>query len=61
MPFHIDRVEAELDLLPGAAGEAPSAEAPARPGRDLALRERLRPLVLEIIRDELGRLQRRHG
>ncbi len=60
MPLHIDRVETEVDLTrstpPGAAGKS---RAPG--GSDEELREWLRPLVLEILEEELERLRRELG
>ncbi|MEJ7812809.1 MAG: hypothetical protein WKG32_20510 [Gemmatimonadaceae bacterium] len=60
MAMQIDLVKAEMDVLPdapaptggtSAAGSLPAAE----------LRALLRPLVLEILGEELDRLTRRYG
>ncbi len=67
MPLHISRVEAELDVMPssgGVAGRATSGEgrsASDLPSSDRALKERLRPIVVEILSEELERLRRRQG
>ena len=63
MPLRIDRVETEMDVLP-ASGPAPTPAGglgPGSAGSDLLLRERLRPIVLEILHDELERLRRKQG
>jgi hypothetical protein len=67
MPLHIDRVETEMDVLPGG-GEGGAAGpgdrgglVPGLTGPDSAFKERLRPLVLEILNEELERLRRRQG
>lgn len=63
MPLSIDRVETEMDVLPaggqGAAGGGMPAATPSASRTEL--REMLRPVVLEILTEELQRLQRRHG
>lgn len=59
MPLHIGRVETDLDVTPSAGTAVPSA-APD-PAADAALRDRLRPLVIEILRDELDRIRRTQG
>jgi hypothetical protein len=60
MPVYIDRVETEMDVLPAAA--AATGGGPAAPGgADAALKERLRPVVLEILQEELDRLRRKQG
>jgi hypothetical protein len=73
MPIHIDRVQTELEIMrspdsgvvPGSpAGLNVSSGADeslgAVRGRN-ALRERLRPIVMEIITDELNRRKRKVG
>lgn len=60
MPLQINRVDAEVDVLPtepGGGGRPPVAGGPG----DRALKERLRPIVLEILDEELERLRRRLG
>jgi hypothetical protein len=56
MTVEINRVETEIDVTP----PAPAASVPAAPA-DAGLKERLRPVVLEILREELERLRRRQG
>ena len=60
MPLRIERVETELDMTGGQKGGASAGGGPADE-TDKQLKERLRPLVLEILRDELERLRRRQG
>ncbi len=68
MPLHIGRVESEIEMTP-QAGETesgrPAAPAAARRGMaamtDGELRRRLRPIVMEILEEELATFQRRHG
>jgi hypothetical protein len=57
MPMHIGRVETELDVRPAAAGERKAPPA----GADADLKERLRPVVLQILQEELERLRRQQG
>ena len=62
MPVYIDRVETELDVLPTAAPRAAGAAAVPVPGAaDPALKERLRPIVMQILQEELDRLRRKQG
>lgn len=74
MPLHIGRVESEIEVTPAAdgGGDRPrSGEGPSRRQeavqRGLAgmtdgeLRERLRPIVVEILETELARFQRQNG
>lgn len=72
MPLHIDRVDTEIEILrkepqagapdagvgPGTGGGADTL-ATVR-GR-AELREQLRPIVLEILNDELNRIKRKVG
>ena len=61
MPLSIGRVETELDLSGARASngsEARNSMPPATREQQLAT---LRPLVLEILEDELERINRRHG
>ena len=72
MPLRIDRVESEVQVLrkaddgaPDGSGAASGSGAgtetlSAAQGR-AALRERLRPIVLEIVDDELARIKRKLG
>jgi hypothetical protein len=64
MPLHIDRVESEIKVLRSESAAAPtgggSETLGALRGRN-ALREQLRPIVLEILHDELERMKRKVG
>ena len=71
MPLRIDRVDTEIEILRKEAG-VPS-DLSVSPGTDggsetlaavrgrSALREKLRPIVMEIINDELTRIKRKVG
>ena len=60
MALMINRVEAEFDLQPpspaGAADVGTGAAPDALPTGDRALKERLRPIVMAILDEELDRL-----
>lgn len=69
MPLRIDRIDTEIEILrkeadgagdasPGAGG---GAETLASVRGRAALREKLRPIVLEILTDELNRIKRKVG
>lgn len=60
MALVIDRVEADMELMPeaGAGGEG---RAVAGRESDAELVERLRPLIIEILERELARLRREQG
>ncbi len=68
MPLQIDRVETEMEVMRSAATDRPMGverhagdeTLGALRGRN-ALRERLRPIVLEIMHDELDRIRRKVG
>jgi hypothetical protein len=71
MALQIDRIDAEMEILrqpdsaPGRTPSAPDASGGeealgALRGRS-ALREKLRPIVLEILHDELARMKRKVG
>jgi hypothetical protein len=71
MPLRIDRVDTEIEILrkeaagPAAAGGAPGSEGGTETlatvrGR-AELREKLRPIVMDIINDELTRIKRKVG
>jgi hypothetical protein len=60
MPLSIGRVETELDLSGTRGASRPEAASPAATTREQQL-AMLRPLVLEILEDELERINRRHG
>lgn len=66
MPLRIDRVDTEVEILrkeessvsPGSGG----GEATLETVRGRAeLREKLRPIVMEILNDELTRIRRKVG
>jgi hypothetical protein len=59
MPVQIRDMHTEFDVRPPDAPAAPSA-AMTR-GNDRNELERLRPLVLQILREELDRLRRQQG
>jgi hypothetical protein len=56
---HIDHVQTDLDVRPPA--ERSGALARGIDGIDRAMVERLRPMVLLILREELDRLRRQQG
>jgi hypothetical protein len=59
MPLQIDRVNTQVDVLPsGQDTETVSAYASAT---DTELLERLRPLVIEIMEEQMDRLRREAG
>jgi hypothetical protein len=63
MPVQIDHVQASLDIRPPQSGDAPASGmlASGVNGIDRAALERLRPMVLLILREELDRLRRQQG
>ena len=70
MPLRIDRVDTEIEILRKEAGALPSDSAAGSGGGDetlgtlrgrAALRENLRPIVMEILNDELNRIKRKVG
>jgi hypothetical protein len=71
MPLRIDRVDTEIEILrkeadgastpaPGAPGEFGGEDLNTRHGR-AAIREKLRPIVMDILNDELMRIKRKVG
>jgi hypothetical protein len=68
MPLQIDRVDSEVQIMRTAATDAPTGTE-RHAGSDIlgalrgdnALKEKIRPLVLEIMHDELDRMRRRVG
>ena len=57
MPLHIDRVDTDLEVVPERSPSESSTD--AAPGAEVSeLRERLRPIVLEILEEELERIRR---
>jgi len=68
MPLQIDRVDTEIQVMRSAATDAPTATERHAADETLgalrgtnALKERLRPIVLEIMHDELDRMRRKVG
>jgi hypothetical protein len=60
MPLHIDRVDTEMDVVPSDRSHG-GGTAGLLEGSESELLERLRPLVLRILEDELDRLRREIG
>jgi hypothetical protein len=58
MAIQINRVDTDIDVAPPAAGAA-AASGPG--GSDAALKERIRPIVMQILQEELDRLRRKQG
>ena len=71
MPLRIDRVDTEIEILrKGSSGASDSSVAPGAGGGSESLsavsgrselREKLRPIVMEILNDELTRMKRKVG
>jgi hypothetical protein len=67
MPLRIDRVDTEIEILRKDAGTSASdsgsggSEALATVRGRAELREKLRPIVMEILNDELTRIKRKVG
>ena len=72
MPLRIDRVDSEIEILrkPADAAASDASVAPGGGGGSetlasvrgrAALREKLRPIVMEILNDELMRIKRKVG
>jgi hypothetical protein len=60
MPVQIGEMHTEVDVRPPEPASA-AARAPMTHGNDRMELERLRPLVLQILREELDRLRRQQG
>jgi hypothetical protein len=60
MPVQIGEMRTEVDVRPPEAAAAATQPAMTR-SNDRAELERLRPLVLQILREELDRLRRQQG
>ncbi|MCG6970893.1 MAG: hypothetical protein LJE85_14090 [Gammaproteobacteria bacterium] len=59
MPLQIDRVNTQVDVLPsGQDGDTMNAYTSVT---DTELLERLRPLVIEIMEEQMDRLRREAG
>jgi len=70
MPLRIDRVDTEIEIFRKEAGPSELTTAPGSEGGTetlsavrgrSALREKLRPIVMEILNDELNRIKRKVG
>lgn len=61
MPLHIDRVDTELDVTPADHTRRRRGAGDMFEGTETELLERLRPLVLQILEEELDRLRRERG
>jgi hypothetical protein len=71
MPLRIDRVDTEIEIFrKEAEGTSDSSVSPGSGGGSdalssvqgrAALREKLRPIVMEILNDELMRIKRKVG
>ena len=67
MPLRIDRVDTDIEILRKATGDASEtgsgggSETLAALRGGAALREKLRPIVMEILNDELTRIKRKVG
>ena len=65
MPLIIDRVETEIEVFRAeelfSGTTSGGAETLAALRGDKKLRDRLRPLVLDIVRDEMKRIARKVG
>jgi hypothetical protein len=62
MPLHIGRVEANLDISGATETRQPAPPAAPAPARGAGIDiESLRPMVLEILREELASVQRQQG
>jgi hypothetical protein len=61
--MQIHQVEAEVDVRPNQAADQPREPSliMGSDGIDRATLERLRPMVLQILREELERLNRQQG
>jgi hypothetical protein len=60
MPVQINEMHTDIDVRPPDAAAAAPGVAMTRGGERKEL-ERLRPLVLQILREELDRLRRQQG
>jgi hypothetical protein len=70
MPLRIDRVDTDIEILRKAADPSDASASPGSGGGSetlstlrggAALREKLRPIVMEILNDELTRIKRKVG
>jgi hypothetical protein len=59
MPVQIGEMHTDIDVRPPESAPGPGASMTR--GSDRIELERLRPLVLQILRDELDRLRRQQG
>jgi hypothetical protein len=70
MPLRIDRVDTDIEILRKDAGASESSLSPGSGGGSSSLgavrgraelREKLRPIVMDILNDELMRIKRKVG
>jgi hypothetical protein len=70
MPLRIDRVDTDIEILRKAADASDASSSAGSGGGSetlstlrggSALREKLRPIVMEILNDELTRIKRKVG
>jgi hypothetical protein len=61
MPLHIGRVDAEIEITPNRDASPRADAAPARAAAPGVSIESLRPLVLQILREEMASFQRQQG
>lgn len=61
MPLHIGRVETDVEVTPPSGAAAPGGRTGPPSAADAELLEKVRPLVLEVLRQELDRLRRTQG
>lgn len=59
MTLHIDQVDAQMEILANRSSGETTLDVFNAP--DTVLRERLRPIVLEILEEEIQRLRREAG
>jgi len=60
MALHVRKADVTMNILPPRPGDTP-AGAKNQPMDERTLRDRIRPLVLEIMQQELDQLRRQHG
>jgi hypothetical protein len=66
LPLNIERVDARVNIGPGPAAPPRAAGAAAEPTGTMAVPDeellaRIRPMVMEILEQELTRFQRQQG
>lgn len=60
MTLHVRHAQVTMDILPPRPGDTGAGTA-NQPLDERTLRERLRPLVLEILQQEMDQMRRQHG